>query len=122
MSKIESGMRVVLKFYEAFNQHDAEGMLALMSAEPSIETTSPTPDGTHISGVKAIKKHWQDFFQGTPQAQIDIEEIFGLGMRCVAYWKLEWLNTQGEVTYRRGVDIFMVKGGRISKLVSYVKG
>jgi hypothetical protein len=31
MSKIESGMRVVLEFNEAFNRHDVTGMMQLLS-------------------------------------------------------------------------------------------
>ena len=46
MSKLESGVRTVLAFNEAFNRHDVAGMMSLMSEDCIFENTSPAPDGT----------------------------------------------------------------------------
>ena len=52
----------------------------------------------------------------------EIEEIFGLGMRCVARWKYSWVDAEGERGYVRGVDILRVKNGAIYERLSYIKG
>ncbi len=117
MSKLESGMRIVLEFNEAFNHHDVAGMMKLMGDDCIFENTSPAPDGTVYSGKEAVTKFWQEFFRQSPQAHIEIEEIFGMGLRCVMRWRYDWGN--GHV---RGVDIFKLKEGLICEKLSYVKG
>ena len=117
MAKIESAIRLVLKFNEAFNRHDVSGMMQLMSEDCVFENTDPAPDGTVYSGKEVVTRFWQDFFRESPQAHIDIEEIFGMGNRCIMRWKYSW--GEGHV---RGVDIFKVEEGLISEKLSYVKG
>jgi predicted SnoaL-like aldol condensation-catalyzing enzyme len=122
MSPIESAMRIVLAFNEAFNRHDVEGMMQLMSDDCLFENTYPAPDGTVYQGKEAVSRFWQDFFRESPQAHIEIEEIFGLGRRCIMRWRYSWVDGPGAKGYVRGVDIFQVKSGFICEKLSYVKG
>lgn len=122
MSKIEGGVRTVLAFNEAFNRHDVAGMMALMSDDGRFENTYPAPDGAVYAGKEAVTQFWQEFFQQSPQAHIEIEEIFGLGFRCVMRWRYEWVDTAGHKGHVRGVDIFQIKNGLITEKLSYVKG
>lgn len=117
MSKVEAGIRIVLEFNDAFNRHDVEGMMRLMSEDCVFENTAPAPDGTVYSGKESVTQFWREFFHESPQAHIDIEEIFGMGYRCVMRWKYTW--GDGHV---RGVDIFKVEEGLIREKLSYVKG
>ena len=122
MAKLESAMRIVLEFNEAFNRHDVAGMMQLMSEDCVFENTDPAPDGTVYSGKEAVTQFWQGFFRESPQAHIDIEEIFGLGNRCIMRWKYDWVDADRKKGHVRGVDIFQVKEGFISEKFSYVKG
>lgn len=122
MAKLESAMRVVLAFNEAFNRHDVAGMMQLMSEDCVFENTDPAPDGTVFSGKAAVTQFWQEFFRESPRAHIDIEEIFGLGNRCIMRWKYHWVDAAGQGGHVRGVDIFKVETGLISEKFSYVKG
>jgi len=122
MARVESGIRVVLAFNEAFNRHDVAGMMRLMSDDCVFENTAPAPDGTVYAGRERVTQFWQDFFRDSPQAHIEIEEIFGLGLRCVMRWRYDWVDQAGTKGHVRGVDIFQVKNGVISEKLSYVKG
>ena len=122
MSKVESAVRIVLEFNEAFNHHDVPGMMRLMNEDCVFENTDPAPDGAVYSGKEAVTRFWQDFFRESPQAHIEIEEIFGLGLRCIMRWKYEWVDAEGKKGHVRGVDIFQLKDGLISEKLSYVKG
>ena len=122
MSKLESGIRVVLEFNEAFNRHDVAGMMQLMSDDCIFENTEPAPDGAVYSGKEAVAHFWQDFFRQSPEAQIEIEEIFGFGERCIMRWKYSWVDMEGEKGHVRGVDKFRVRSGSIREKLSYVKG
>jgi predicted SnoaL-like aldol condensation-catalyzing enzyme len=122
MERIESAVRVVLAFYEAFNRHDITGMMALMTGEVLFENAAPAPDGKRSLGKAAVTQFWEDFFREAPQAHIQIEEIFGIGLRCVVRWRYDWEEAAGAREHLRGMDIFQVKDGLISEKLSYVKG
>jgi steroid delta-isomerase-like uncharacterized protein len=122
MSKLEAAMRIVLDFNQAFNRHDVPGMMQLMSEDCVFENTHPAPDGTVYSGKEAVAQFWQTFFRESPNAHIDIEEIFSLGNRCVMRWKYSWVDEEGKPGHVRGVYIFNVRDGLIAEKYSYVKG
>ena len=122
MEKIESALRVVLDFNEAFNRHDVDGMMRLMSADCVFENTYPAPDGTTFKGKQAVAQFWQDFFRESPTARIEIEDVFGLDKRCVMRWKYHWTDASGQKGHVRGVDVFLVREGLICEKLSYVKG
>lgn len=122
MSRIESVVRTVLAFNDAFNRHDVAGMMALMSDDCRFENTAPAPDGTVYVGKEAVTQFWQEFFRASPGARIEIEEIFGLGKRCVMRWRYEWAGEDGTAGHVRGVDIFRLKDDLICEKSSYVKG
>lgn len=122
LAKIESAMRIVLAFNEAFNKHDIGGMMVLMSEDCIFENTGPPPDGAVYAGKEEVTHFWHDFFRKSPQAHIEIEEIFGMGERCVMLWRYTWGDGEGEKGHVRGVDIFRVRDGTIREKFSYVKG
>lgn len=122
MSRLESAIRIVLEFNEAFNRHDVAGMMRLMSEDGVFENTAPAPDGTRYVGKPAITQFWKEFFRASPAAHIEIEEIFGLGDRCVMRWQYDWVDATGKKGHVRGVDLFRIKNGLICEKLSYVKG
>lgn len=122
MSKLESAMRIVLEFNKSFNRHDVAGMMQLMSDDCVFENTHPAPDGTVYSGREVVTRFWEDFFRESPQAHIEIEEIFGMGERCIMRWTYKWVDTAGANGHVRGVDVFRVTNGFIREKLSYVKG
>ena len=122
MAKIESAMRIVLDFNEAFNRHDVAGMMQRMSDGCVFENTTPAPEGTVYSGKEAVTQFWIDFFHESPQARIEIEDIFGMGNHCIMRWKYYWVDQDGNKGYVRGVDIFQVRDDLIIEKFSYVKG
>lgn len=122
MERLETATRVVLAFNEAFNRHDVAGMMALMGENVVFENTAPAPDGSRYGGKAAVAQFWQALFRQSPGAHIKIEEIFGMGFRCVVRWRYDWEDTAGQKRHVRGADIIQVKEGLICEKLSYVKG
>jgi limonene-1,2-epoxide hydrolase len=122
LSRMEAPMRAVLAFNEAFNRHDVDGMMALMSDDCVFENTVPAPDGEVYAGKETVTRFWQGFFADSPRAHIEIEEVFGLGRRCIMRWRYDWVDAQGRGGHVRGVDVFRVEDGLITHKLSYVKG
>jgi hypothetical protein len=101
MSRVESTIRIALAFNEAFNRHDVAGMMQLMSEDCVFENTYPAPDGEAYAGKEAVTQFWQDFFRNSPHAHIEIEEIFGAGLRCIMRWRYTRDMCEGLISSRR---------------------
>ena len=122
MSKIESGVRIVLEFNEAFNRHDVAGIMKCLSEDCLLEEASPAPDGTRHQGKESIRQFFEDSFRQVQGAHAEIEEIFGFGLRVVMRWRCEWLDETGARRHVRGTDVFKLKDGLIFEKLSYRKG
>lgn len=122
LSQLEEPIRVVLAFNDALNRHDVAGMMQLMTEDCIFENTNPPPEGSVYSGKAAVTQFWQDFFQQSPHAHIEVEEIFGVGARCVMRWRYEWVDRSGRQGHVRGVDLYQVRDNLICEKLSYVKG
>jgi ketosteroid isomerase-like protein len=104
-------------FNEAFNRHDVDGVMALMTDDCIFENTEPPPDGERHKGQAAVRKFWNEFFTSSPHAKFETEELVVSGDRAVTRWRFDWGN--GHI---RGIDLFKVRDGKVAEKLSYVKG
>ena len=118
---IQDSAGVVERFNEAFNRHDVDAVMALMTEDCVFENTRPRPDGERYEGAAAVRGFWVEFFARSPHARFDAEEVFASGDRCVVRWVYHWIR-DGEPGHVRGVDLFRVRDGRVAEKLSYVKG
>jgi ketosteroid isomerase-like protein len=112
---------VVDRFNEAFNRHDVDAVMAMMTEDCVFENTRPAPDGERVEGAHRVRAAWEAFFARSPDARFDTEEMFEAGDRVVVRWVYHWLR-DGKAGHVRGVDLFRVRRGRIAEKLSYVKG
>src|SRR5262245_28858855 len=108
---------VIERFNAAFNRHDVDAVMGLMTDDVVFENTSPPPDGERHEGQAAVRAYWERFFAESPTARFEIEEQFAAGDRAVVRWRYAWRD--GHV---RGVDVFRVRDGQVAEKLSYVKG
>lgn len=113
----EQTLSTIDRFNEAFNRHDIDAVMALMTGDVVFENTSPSPDGARYAGQAAVRAFWGEFFAGSPNAHFEAEEVIGLGDRAVVRWRYNW--GAGHI---RGVDIFRVRDGKVAEKLAYVKG
>ncbi|HEU0115432.1 MAG TPA: nuclear transport factor 2 family protein [Thermomicrobiales bacterium] len=115
-------LAAVDRFNDAFNRHDVDAVMALMSEDCVFENTAPPPDGERHEGQVAVRAVWAAFFQTSPQAVFTVEERFAAGDRCVVRWRYQWRDAAGAAGHVRGVDLFRVKDGKVAEKLAYVKG
>jgi ketosteroid isomerase-like protein len=115
-------LAIIQKFQEAFNAHDVESIMALMSNDCIFENTYPPPAGERYTGQAAVRACWDEFFSSSPHARFVTEERFAAGDRCVERWTYHWVGQDGQRGSVRGVDIFRVREGKVAEKLSYVKG
>lgn len=114
-------LETVNKFNEAFNNHDVDKIMSLMTEDCIFENTRPSPDGERFEGQASVRKVWEEMFIRSPKAKFDTEEIFAFGDRCIVRWIYHWIK-EGKEGHVRGVDIIRVRDGKIAEKFSYVKG
>lgn len=114
-------LAIVRAFHDAFNKHDIDELMALVTDDCVFENTYPPPDGTRYVGREAVREAWRKFFAANPDAFFEIEEIFAAGNRCVLRWRYT-KTKEGKPWHLRGVDVFKVTAGKIAEKLSYVKG
>jgi ketosteroid isomerase-like protein len=126
MQTVEAGTELTLAtiaaFNEAFNRHDVDDVMALMTDDVIFENTSPFPDGERYEGQAAVRAFWQQMFDSTPDAYFEAEDIYGAGDRCTVRWRYSFTSSNGVPGHVRGVDVFRVRDGKVAEKLCYVKG
>lgn len=112
----------VERFNAAFNRHDVDAIMALMTPDCVFENTSPPPDGERVAGAAAVRATWEALFRSSPEAVFETEDSFAAGDRCVVRWRYRWAPDGEAPGHVRGVDVFRVVDGRVAEKLSYVKG
>lgn len=107
---------VIERFHDALNSHDIGAVALLVHEECVFETTDP-PDGTRHVGRAAVLAACREFFDQSPQARFEMEEIVTVDDRAVVRWRYEWVD--GHV---RGVDVMRVRDAQVIETFAYVKG
>ena len=118
-TETKATLDAIHRFNEAFNRHDVDGVMAMMTADCVFENTQPSPDGERFVGAAAVREFWKRFFESTPGARFETEEVFATGDRAVVRWVFHWDTTGGHV---RGVDVMRVRDGKVAEKLAYVKG
>ncbi len=110
----------IAEFNAAFASQDVDAVMAAMTDDCVFESTAP-PDGIEHRGQAAVRAAWRDFFDASPDARFETEDITVTGDRAVARWTYRWGDGErgGHV---RGVDLFVVRDGKVAEKRSYVKG
>jgi ketosteroid isomerase-like protein len=121
-SETSTTLDVIARFNEAFNRHDVDAVMALMTDDVRFENTSPAPAGEVFQGQAAVRAFWDRLFASTPDAFFGAEEIVGAGDRCTVTWRYDFTSGDGTRGYIRGIDLFRVRGGKVAEKFSYVKG
>lgn len=111
-----SALEVVEAFGQAWAAHDLGSAVAFLSDDCLFDSTGPAPDGSRHVGPDQVRRAWQPIFED-PSSRFLAEETFGIGDRVVQRWRYDW-----EGGHIRGVDVFKVRGDRITEKLSYVKG
>jgi ketosteroid isomerase-like protein len=115
-------LATIRRFNEAFNRHDVNAVMTLMTDDVVFENTSPAPNGERCVGQAAVRAFWEGFFRASPHAAFEAEDVFAVGDRGVVQWTYRWRHDDGTAGHVRGVDLFRVHDGKVAEKLSYVKG
>lgn len=109
-------------FDAAFATRDPDAIVAAMTDDCRFESTSP-PDGVVYEGRTAVRGAWADLFAAAPDATFETEDRLVAGDRAVVRWTYRWGGGDGpDGGHVRGVDLYVVRDGKVAEKRSYVKG
>lgn len=115
-------LELIDQFNAAFNRHDVDRIMALMTDDCVFENTFPAPDGERYVGQAAVRGFWERFFAASPDAFFEAEAVVACGEYAIHRWRYRWGGDGPDAGHVRGVDIFRVRDGKVAEKLSYVKG
>ena len=117
MDPAKDTLGTVARFNEAFNKKDVAAVMEMMTSDVIFENTS----GGRFEGQVAVRTVLERAFQLMSQGWFETEEIIALGDRAVVFWSYAFDTEHPERGHIRGVDIFLMREGRVAEKSSYVK-
>jgi ketosteroid isomerase-like protein len=108
-------IEVVQAFQAAWDAHDLEATLALVTDDCVFESARPAANGARVVGRDALRAVWGPSF-AAPSGAFAIEELIEAGDRVIERWRF----AAGDRIVR-GVDVLRVRDGRIAEKFGYVK-
>ncbi len=107
MEKIESTIRLAIEFRERLARGDFDGAVGLLSERCRIDA----PEGVY-SGRDEARRYLERRERERLGAARDVEEMFGMGLRCIVRIR------EGK---RRSLELYKEERGALSEIQIYSK-
>ncbi|WPB83820.1 nuclear transport factor 2 family protein [Sediminicoccus rosea] len=109
-------------FAAAWNRHDIEGLLALVTEDCVFETAAgPTAQGSIFAGKAALRAAFPAAWQTWPDARWEDAVHVVAGSRAFSEWTFRGTDRAGSGVEVRGVDLFEIRDGLIARKDTYRK-
>ncbi len=107
--------QLLTDFGQAFNRHDADALVAMMTEDACFYTVAGTTVyGNKIHGRDAIKSAFTAVWEAMPDACWEAGDIFVCENRGLAEWIFSGTDKDGNCIKAQGCDIFTFRDGKIS--------
>ena len=109
-------------FATAWNRHDIEGLLALVTEDCVFETAAgPTAHGAIFAGKTALRQAFPRAWEIWPDARWEEPVHVVAGSRAFSEWTFRGTDSAGASIEVRGVDLFEIRDGLIARKDTYRK-
>lgn len=116
-------LELLSKWYDAWNAHDFEAVMALFHDDVLFENWT----GGRAAGKPALAASWKDWFADHGGFRFDEEETFvdETAQKALYRWVLDWPSRDpafaGHREVRRGVDVMHFEAGKIIRKLTFSK-
>ena len=112
---MEKERRLLEKLFEAFNRHDADGVMACFASEAVFFTAAgPTPEGKRVEGHDAIRAAFASVWGAMPDVRWTVRRISLHDGGGVAEWLFSGTPASGKRIEVEGVDLFTFRDGLVA--------
>jgi ketosteroid isomerase-like protein len=107
---------LIQRYFDAFNQHDVEGVMACFHEHPVIID----PAGNRLEGRDMVRRHYEISFDRFPDGRCDLRLCTGNGGRGVAESLFRGTRAQyGKVVEALGAEVMEIADGKIKEIRDY---
>ena len=100
-------LATIERFNEAFNRHDVDAIMALMTDDCVFEASAgPQVDGQRSEGKHAVRAAYAAVFEAFPDAHWANPRHFTAGNRAVSEWTFTGTQKDGKRVEVTGCDLF----------------
>ncbi len=108
-------LELLQALFAAFNAHDADGVVALMTEDCVFETAAgPEVHGARHVGRSAVRTAFQNVWKGLPDVSWEVTGHFVAGDRAVSEWIFRATRPDGARIEVQGCDLFTLRDGRVA--------
>ena len=119
---MENLLRLLHEFGEAFNRHDLDVLMALMTDDCVFDASAgESVDGERHHGPRAVGEAFAAVFAQFPDAQWRDARHFVAGDRGLSEWTFTGTRSDGTRVEVRGCDVFTLRDGKIAIKDSFRK-
>jgi len=107
---------LIQRYFDAFNQHDIEAVMACFHEHPVIVDTT----GKRWEGRDVVRRHYETGFDLFPDGHCDLRLCTGNGGRGVAESLFRGTRAQfGKVVEALGAEVMEIADGKIKEIRDY---
>ena len=110
------GEALVLRFVEAFNRRNIDGMLAVAADNIQWLTVDGAKVTLETQGKDALRSSMAKYFQQCPTCKSDLPWLKTAGSRVTAHERASWTNRAGTAVSQSGLSVYEFKDGRIFRV------
>ena len=118
----QRNQKIITDICEAFNQHDAEGILAHFVDDAAwLLSRGVPPEGARLIGKDAIREMLHQRFSSIPDMAWEIHSHWVGGNRGCSEWTVTGTEKNGNRLNWLGCDLWTFRGDRVVKKDTYWK-
>jgi steroid delta-isomerase-like uncharacterized protein len=108
--------QLIQRYFDAFNKHDIEGVMACFHESPVIIDTA----ATRIEGRDEVRKHYETGFNQMPDCRCDLRTLTGNSGHGLAESFFHGTRqTNGKVIEALGAEVIEIADGKIKEIRDY---
>jgi steroid delta-isomerase-like uncharacterized protein len=109
------GLRLLHEFAAAFNRHDVDALMKMMTEDCIFDSPAGTEAyGTRYEGKEAVRAVFKRIFESSPDAQWRDARHVVAGERGLSEWTFTSILPDGKRVHVNGCDVFTIRDGRIA--------
>lgn len=107
---------LIQRYFDAFNRHDIDGVMACFHQEPAIIDAT----GARFAGRQEVRRHYETGFALMPDCRCDLKMLTGNSERGVAESYFHGTRPRsGRVVEAIGAEVIEIMDGRIKEIRDY---
>jgi len=107
---------LILRYFDAFNSHDLEGVMACFHDDPVIVDAT----GTRFEGRDEVERHYATAFAAMPDCRCDLQTVAGNSARGVAESLFHGTRQRfNKVIEAIGAEVIEFAAGKIKEIRDY---